>query len=69
VVVVGETVADPDKEVLPILGEKATDVALLVDQVKVDEDPELIVAGEALKLAVGAGEEVPVTICGNLLVR
>jgi len=55
VVLVGETDFVPDNDVLPILGEKDTEVALLLDQVKVEKLPEVIMVGLALKLAVGAG--------------
>ena len=56
--VVGDTEAVPDKEVLPTLGEKETEVALVVDQVSLVEEPEVIEVGLALIVTVGFGVEV-----------
>jgi hypothetical protein len=59
VVVVGETVMAPLGETVPIPLSMETDVALVVDHVNVDDWPEVIEVGLALKLTVGAVLAVP----------
>ena len=55
VVVAGLTLAVPDAGLLPTALSIEIEVALVVDQVSVDDWPALIEVGEAEKVAVGAG--------------
>jgi hypothetical protein len=61
VVVVGETLAEPEvpEAVKPV---PVQEVALVDDQVKVEAVPEGTVVGLAVREAVGAGGAVPVIV-------
>jgi len=67
------TVWVPDVGIVPVQPpEPAQDVALVVDQVRTDDCPEVIMSGTALKLmagsrelAVGYGSTCP-SICPNI---
>jgi hypothetical protein len=53
---VGETLAVPDVALAPLQPLEAVhDVALVVDQVSVELEPEVIEEGEALMVTTGAG--------------
>jgi hypothetical protein len=55
VVAAGETLRVPEAATVPMPWLMLTDVALVVDQVRVDAAPEVIDAGDAVSDAVGRG--------------